>query len=217
MNWVVGLDTLRLFAIAMVVVYHFFRAALPGGFLAIEIFLAISGYLLGARLLHAYKKSKNLQGGKFVLRRIARLWPALFICVAATLSLALFSPHGVLEGLHLDALFALLFSTNIQEIVQGGSYEDLTMPNLFEHCWFLALEFQLCLSLPIVLSLATLRARSFNKVLKRTLVLSASIALLSAVLMYVYAGIFGEENRAYFALDTQAFAFYGGVALAAWR
>lgn len=217
MSWVVGLDTLRLFAIALIVIYHFFRGVLPGGFLAVEIFLVISGYLLGTGLLNTYKKTKAVQGGKFVLRRLMRLWPALFVCVIFTPCLAFFSPHGVLEGLHLDALFALLFSTNIQEIVQGGSYEDLTMPNLFEHCWFLALEFQLCLSLPIVLNLTTLKARSFKKVLKRTLLLSICISLISAALMYVYAVVFDEINRAYFAPDTQAFAFYGGVALAAWR
>lgn len=217
MSWVVGIDALRLCAIALIVAYHFFRGVLPGGFLAIEIFLVISGYLLGTKLLNTYKKEKAFRGGKFILRRIARLWPALFVCVVLTLCLALFSPHGVLEGLHIDTLFALLFSTNIQEIVQGGSYEDLTMPNLFEHCWFLALEFQLCLSLLIVLNLATIRARSFKKLLQRTFWLSLGIALVSAVLMYVYAVIFGEEDRAYFAPDTQAFAFYGGVALAAWR
>ncbi len=217
MSWVVGLDTLRLCAIALIVVYHFFRGVLPGGFLAVEIFLVISGYLLGSGLLSTYKKEKAVQGGKFILRRIVRLWPALFVCVVTTLCLALFSPHGVLEGLHLDSLFALLFSTNIQEIIQGGSYEDLTMPNLFEHCWFLALEFQLCMSLPIVISVVTIKARSFKKVLRRTFALSLCVSLISAALMYVYAVIFGEENRAYFALDTQAFAFYGGVALAAWR
>lgn len=129
MSWVVGLDTLRLFAIALIVIYHFFRGVLPGGFLAVEIFLVISGYLLGTGLLNTYKKTKAVQGGKFVLRRLMRLWPALFVCVIFTLCLAFFSPHGVLEGLHLDSLFALLFSTNIQEIVQGGSYEDLTMPD----------------------------------------------------------------------------------------
>lgn len=217
MNWVVGLDALRLFAIALVVVYHFFRGALPGGFVAIEIFFVISGYLLGTNLLKTYQKKGNLNTLSFIWRRITRLWPALFVCVVFTLCLAFFSPHGVLEGLHLDSLFALLFSTNIQEILQGGSYEELTMPNLFEHCWFLALEFQLCLSLPFMLSLASIRARRQAQLLRRTMFLSACIAVVSTALMFIYGVLFERPDRAYFALDTQAFAFYLGVFIAAWQ
>lgn len=217
MNWVVGLDALRLFAITLVVIYHFFRGFLPGGFIAIEIFFVISGYLLTSGLLNSYRKNGGFRPLSFIWRRIQRLWPALFVCVVFTLCLAFFSPHGVLEGLHLDSLFALLFSTNIQEIVQGGSYEELTMPNLFEHCWFLALEFQLCLSLPFVLMLASIRARRPAQLLRRTMLLSACITVISAVLMYVYAVIFEQQDRAYFALDTQAFAFYLGAFIAAWR
>lgn len=215
MIWVVGLDALRLFAITLVVIYHLFRGVLPGGFLAIEIFLVISGYLLGTNLLRDCHEKGNFGTFKFIRRRIARLWPALFVCVVFTLCLAFFSPHGVLEGLHLDSLFALLFSTNIQEIIQGGSYEELTMPNLFEHCWFLALEFQLCISLPLVLSLAAIRARRYGQFLKRVILLSTCIAIISAALMYVYAVLYHQENRAYFAVDTQAFAFYLGVGIAA--
>lgn len=217
MNWVVGLDALRLLAITLVVVYHFFRDVLPGGFIAIEIFFVISGYLLGSNLLAKYQAKKGFGTWSFIRRRIARLWPALFVSVIFTLCLAFFSPHGVLEGLHLDSLFALLFSTNIQEIIQGGSYEELTMPNLFEHCWFLALEFQLCLSLPLVLSLAAINARRSEHLHRRTMFLSGCLVVISAALMYVYGVIFKQRDRAYFALDTQAFAFYLGVFIAAWN
>ena len=217
MNWVVGLDALRLFAIILVVMYHFFRGVLPGGFIAIEIFFVISGFLLASNLLNRYQAKGSFRIMRFICHRIARLWPALFVCVIFTLCLAYFSPYGVLEGLHLDSLFALLFSTNIQEIMQGGSYEELTMPNLFEHCWFLALEFQLCLSLPLVLSLASIGARRPVRLLRRTMFLSACIAIISAALMFVYGVMFEQQDRAYFALDTQAFAFYLGVFIAAWH
>ena len=70
MSWVVGLDTLRLFAIALIVIYHFFRGVLPGGFLAVEIFLVISGYLLGTGLLNTYKKTKAVHDTRGATRKV---------------------------------------------------------------------------------------------------------------------------------------------------
>ena len=216
MQWIVGLNMLRFFAIILIVIYHFFRSFMPGGFLAIEIFFALSGYLLGTKLLSKTYQEKQKSPLSFIKKRFFKLWPPLLACVLISLSFALFSPKELLVGLQKDTLAALTFTTNIFELVSGASYEETISPNLFEHTWFLALEFQLCLILPFFIHLTMCKVSRKNG-LRLCLAYSTVISLLSAGLMYAYGTIFEMRDRAYFAPDTQAFAFFGGVALAAWR
>lgn len=216
MQWIVGLNTLRFFAIALIVIYHFFRSFMPGGFLAVEIFFALSGYLLGSKLLSKQEDEKKNAPIFFIKKRLKKIWPALLICVLFSLGLAFFTSRDLLAGIQIDTLSALTFSTNFVEIFSGGSYEDTFMPNLFEHIWFLALEVQFCLILPFFIHF-TMRKISRKNGLRLCFIYSTALAILSAGLMFAYGQIFEMRDRAYFAPDTQAFAFFGGVALAAWR
>ena len=121
---IVGLDALRFVAIVMVVIYHCFSGVLPGGFIAVEIFFGISGFLMGQKLLRAYRKEGDKFGGpksflKFVLERLKRFLPTLVFCVVLTLSLAYFANPDLLTAARPNTLYAMTFSTNIASIVNG--------------------------------------------------------------------------------------------------
>ena len=139
MQWLIGINALRFFAIILIVIYHLFRNILPGGFIAVEIFFAISGFLIFSKLIKQFDKDRKIGYWKFVGSRIVRLMPALLVCVVLTLLAAFLVHPDVLAGTRINTLAALTFTTNIKELISGGSYENTISPNLFEHTWFLAL------------------------------------------------------------------------------
>ena len=220
---IVGLDTLRFVAITMVVIYHCFPWILPGGFIAVEIFFAISGFLIGQKLLRTYRK----EGGKFgsfkdfigfVWGRLKRFLPTLVYCVILTLSLAYFADPDLLTMARPNTLSAMTFSTNIASMVNGSTYENSLIPNLFNQTWFLALELQACLIFYLIFAgftkLSPMKKGETKKFYKKFLVLCLLIAVTSFGLMAVYGGWFSLFDRAYFGPDSHIGAFFLGAALA---
>ena len=133
---IVGLDALRFVAITMVVIYHCFPGILPGGFIAVEMFFAISGFLIGQKLLRTYRKEGEKFGNfkafiGFVWGRLKRFLPTLVYCVILTLSLAYFTDPDLLTMARPNTLSAMTFSTNIASIVNGSTYENSLIPNRF--------------------------------------------------------------------------------------
>jgi peptidoglycan/LPS O-acetylase OafA/YrhL len=202
-----------------IVAYHFLRSSgwLTGGFVFIELFLLVSGFLMTAKILREYQKTGQVAIGRFILRRILRLWPLVILTIVISLASAFFTPRELLAGLRQDSLAGATFSTNIVEIVNGRGYEDTISPNLFGHLWFVALELQLCVLLPIILSLTIMSAGGRKAALRRSLVVTVLLAAASVLLSGVYGGYWQKADRAYFAPDTQAYAFFMGAALAIWR
>ena len=150
MQWLTGINSLRFFAIFLIVVYHLFRSFLPGGFIAVDIFFAISGFLIIGKLLRESEHGK-IHYGRFIIDRLLRIFPALLVCVLLTLIVALFVHPDILAGMRANTIAALTFTTNIVQLVTGGSYENTIAPNLFQHTWFLALEMQFYLLAPLLL------------------------------------------------------------------
>ena len=219
MQWIVGLDAIRAFAMMFIVAYHFLRSSgwLTGGFVFIELFLLVSGFLMTAKILREYQKTGQVAIGRFILKRVLRLWPLVVLTIVISLASAFFTPHELLAGLRQDSLAGATFSTNIVEIINGRGYEDTISPNLFGHLWFVALELQLCVLLPIVLSLTIMSAGGRKAALRRSLAVVVLLAIVSALLSGLYGGYWGKADRAYYAPDTQAYAFFMGAALAIWR
>ncbi len=214
MQWLIGINALRLFAIILIVIYHLFRDILPGGFIAVEIFFAISGFLIITKLVKEFAKERKIRYGSFILSRLIRLMPALLACVILTLILTFFVHPDIIAGTRLNALTALTFTTNIKELITGGSYENSISPNLFEHTWFLALEMQFYLIAPFFI---TFVMGCFKQNRRGARVLGGVLFFLacaSAILMAIYGGLFSMQDRAYFALDSHMGAFCLGGALA---
>ncbi len=214
MKKLVGINSLRFFAIALIVSYHLFRNFLPGGFIAVEIFFCLSGFLIAGKLVQTVLADGGFKYGKFILGRLKRLYPTLLFCVLLTLALGLMVNPDVLTGARPNAIGTLTFTTNFFELFSGGAYENTYLPNVFEHTWFLALIFQFYLVVPLVMKLFLALVKNRKKALKTFGVSMIVLGIISWVLMFFYGGIFGMPDRAYFALDSHMTAFCFGAAFA---
>ena len=214
MKKLVGINSLRFFAIALIVFYHLFRNILPGGFIAVEIFFCLSGFLVAGKLAQAVLADGNFKYGSFLLGRLKRLYPTLLFCVLLTLALGLMVNPDIFTGARTNTLGALTFTTNFFELFTGGAYENSYLPNVFEHTWFLALIFQFYLLMPIILKLFITLTKNRKNALKSFGVSMIALGIISWILMFFYGGIFGMPDRAYFALDSHMTAFCFGAAFA---
>ena len=216
MQWLTGINSLRFFAIFLIVVYHLFRSFLPGGFIAVDIFFTISGFLIISKLLCESARGK-IHYGRYVAERLLRIFPALLFCVLLTLIVALFVHPDVLAGMRTNTIAALTFTTNIVQLITGGSYEATISPNLFQHTWFLALEMQLYLLAPLLLMALIVTSGDHRRAVKTAGIIFAVLAVVSQTLLIIYGGIMGQVDRAYFALDSHMGAFCLGAAFAAFN
>ena len=214
MKKLVGINSLRFFAIALIVFYHLFRNILPGGFIAVEIFFCLSGFLIAGKLAQSVLTDGNFKYGSFLLGRLKRLYPTLLFCVLLTLALGLIVNPDIFTGARTNTLGALTFTTNFFELFTGGTYENSYLPNVFEHTWFLALIFQFYLLMPIILKLFVVLTKNRKNALKSFGVSMIALGIISWILMFFYGGIFGMPDRAYFALDSHMTAFCFGAAFA---
>ena len=138
-----------------VVVYHAGLGGLSGGFLGVEVFFVISGYLITALLLAEHRKTGRIDPVAFWLRRGRRLLPALFFLLAATLAFAVVVVPEEIARLRADALAAVAYVTNWHLIAGDQSYfESIGRPSLFLHLWSLAIEEQFYLVWPLALGIA---------------------------------------------------------------
>jgi peptidoglycan/LPS O-acetylase OafA/YrhL len=208
MHRVSGLDGVRGLAIAAVLAYHAFPSAVPGGFLGVEVFFVLSGFLLTSLLVDEHRRTGRISFERYGRRRVARVIPAL---VVVLLGVALAARYLVPEDAHrvpMDALAALGGFINWHLIQDGSSYfRDLARPSLVRHLWSLAIEMQFYVLCPFLVAALVQRRR-------RTVVTLLLLAITaSAVAMGVLADG-AEASRAYFGTDTRIGALLTGVLLA---
>lgn len=214
MSKLVGINSLRFFAIAFIVTYHLFREFLPGGFLAVEIFFCLSGFLVTGKLIREIKTSGKIHYDTFLRSRFERLFPTLLVCVIISLVLGIFANPDVLTGARTNTLTALTFSTNISELIAGGNYENAYLPNIFEHTWFLALLFQFYIVLPLIFKIFLKICDKSRSAIRSSGIVLFVLGISSVILMACYGGFFGMPDRAYFALDSHMAALCFGSAFA---
>jgi peptidoglycan/LPS O-acetylase OafA/YrhL len=209
-----GLDGLRAIAVMAVLLYHADLTWIPGGFLGVEVFFVISGYLITALLLAEWHQKGRISLKDFWLRRARRLLPALYVLLVVTLTFAVVFLPGEVAELRADVIAAVGYVTNWFLILGQQSYfESVGRPSLLQHLWSLAVEEQFYLIWPIVLAVglgfgATRLKR--RRVLAVALVGAAASALAMA-LMYT-PGV--DPSRVYFGTDTRATGLLCGAALA---
>src|ERR671910_110382 len=148
-----GLDGLRAFAVIAVLLYHADLPWIPGGFLGVEVFFVISGYLITALLLAEWRQRGRIDLKTFWLRRARRLLPALYVLLVVTLTFAVVFLPAEVAGLRGDVLAAFGYVTNWFLIFGQESYfEAVGRPSVLQHLWSLAVEEQFYLIWPIVLA-----------------------------------------------------------------
>jgi peptidoglycan/LPS O-acetylase OafA/YrhL len=206
-----ALDGLRALAVLAVILYHAHLPPwLPGGFLGVEVFFVISGYLITSLLLKEWGRDQRVNLKVFWLRRARRLLPALFLLLAGVLTFAVvFLPEEV-AGLRPAALAAATYISNWYLIFQHQSYFlTIGRPPLLQHLWSLAVEEQFYLIWPPLFFL-------LMRLLRRRTVMLAAIAaaVASAVLMVALYQPDADPSRVYYGTDTRAAGLLIGVALA---
>lgn len=205
-----GLDGLRAIAVTLVVVYHLFPPVLfPGGFVGVDVFFVISGFLITTLLLREHEATGRIRLGQFWLRRARRLLPALALVVTVCSSLAWLIGGDVLLRLGEQVLAAVTFSYNWTSIAGETGYFGDSIPELFRNFWSLAVEEQFYVLWPLLLPLFLLVPGTAGRVFA-TLALAAA----SAVWMGTVVSHGGDLTRAYFGTDTHSFGIVLGVALA---
>jgi peptidoglycan/LPS O-acetylase OafA/YrhL len=204
-----GLDGLRAVAVLAVVVYHAGLGLLAGGFLGVEVFFVVSGYLITALLLAEHRSTGRIDLVRFWLRRGRRLLPALFLLLGVTLAFAVLTVPDETARLRTDALAAFAYVTNWHLIIGDQSYfESIGRPSLFLHLWSLAIEEQFYLAWPIILGALL--------VVGRRVALGATLlgAVGSAVWLALLFDPAGDPSRVYYGTDTRLTGLLLGSALA---
>jgi len=217
LGYVPALDGLRGAAVAGVVAHHL--GYLEGGFLGVDLFFVLSGFLITSLVLAEWSRTDGIDLGHFWLRRGRRLLPALFVVLVAVAFYAAFTATGLeLPRIRKDGLATLLYVQNWHEIAAGTNYWDqYAAPSPLRHMWSLAIEEQFYLLWPLVLMVVLTRGRRTNQRRRvgRLLALCAGLGVASAVAMMVQHHPGEDVNRVYYGTDTRAAAILIGAALAA--
>jgi len=149
-----GVDGLRALAVAAVFIFHAGATWLPGGFLGVDVFLVISGYLITALLLAEQRRSGRIDLKRFWIRRVRRLIPALLVMIGGTLTAMVILHSGEVARLKGAVLSSLGYVTNWYFVVADVPYfQRFERPNVFLHLWSLAVEEQFYLLWPMVAAL----------------------------------------------------------------
>jgi peptidoglycan/LPS O-acetylase OafA/YrhL len=207
-----ALDGLRALAVLAVVLYHGDVSGLPGGFLGVEVFFVISGYLITALLIAERRSTGRTAYLQFWMRRARRLLPALFALIAVVATYWVILHPDEVARLRGDIVGALTYVTNWYQIVVEQSYfETMGRPSPLRHMWSLAVEEQFYLIWPLALAGIWRITRGRRVLMVRiTLALAAASAIYAMILFQPGS----DPSRVYYGTDTRAAGVLLGAALA---
>ncbi|NCU89229.1 MAG: acyltransferase [Actinobacteria bacterium] len=213
-RYIHSVDGLRAVAVIAVLLYHLGIDWIPGGFLGVDLFFVISGYVITGLILDSIARSGTLDLRAFYLSRIRRLVPALIaMIVFTTLFIGVYAPDTVRRFIA-DVPYVLTGSMNWALVSRQQDYfEAIGRPPLLQHTWSLAVEAQFYLIWPLVLLFIL---RYFGK--KNIPFAALAIALASGVALFAYSIRIDSQESAishvYFGTDTHSIGLFLGSALA---
>ncbi|MDO5727964.1 MAG: acyltransferase family protein, partial [Bowdeniella nasicola] len=203
-----GLDGMRALACAAVLAYHLLPGTLVGGFLGVDVFFVLSGFLITALLLREWRNRCHIDLRSFWLRRIRRLLPAVTVMALVTLIVAGLVDHDLLAGIVPQFFGVITFAYNWVEIGLGASYFDTANPHLWTNVWSLAVEQQFYLLWPLVVIVIVGLHRRWRWLIP------ALLALISLSWMAWLISGAEDYTRAYQGTDSHAFGLMLGALLA---
>lgn len=210
-----AIDGLRALAVIAVVLYHLGISWIPGGFLGVDLFFVISGYVITRLILDSIESANGLDIKEFYAARVRRLFPGLVVLVIVTsVVIALFAPDAIRRFIS-DVPFVLTGTNNWYLVALNQDYfQAIGRPPLLQHTWSLAVEFQFYLLWPIILLLIW---RRFGKrVVRRS---ALAIATFSGTALFLFSlqadnATAGRISHIYFGTDTHSLGLFLGSALA---
>lgn len=214
-----GLDGLRAVAIIAVLLYGAEFTWAQGGFLGVDVFFVISGYLITSLLLVEWLRTDTIDLKAFWSRRARRLLPAVFLLFGVVAIGSVLFLRDTLYRLGGDILAASTYILNWFFIFRQESYfESFGRPALLKHLWSLSVEEQFYVLWPILFSvgLVVIGGRTRQTAIRRFRLLVAAGAVGSTVLMALLYTPFEDPSRVFYGTDTRASGLLIGVALALW-
>ncbi|MDQ0819892.1 peptidoglycan/LPS O-acetylase OafA/YrhL [Arthrobacter sp. V4I6] len=201
---------MRALAVLGVVLYHAGIPWLPGGYIGVDVFFVISGYLITGLLFRELQDTGRIALGSFYARRIRRLLPASAVVLVVTLAAAkLLLPAFLLADVSRDAMATSAFLSNMLFAYTSTDYLAGTAPSLFQHYWSLALEEQFYLVWPLIMVAAAGAALGRRK---RIGVVLFTICVVSLAACIILTQI--DQPWAFFGLHTRAWELGAGALLA---
>ena len=208
-HYLPGLDGLRALAVLGIIIYHLNSKWLSGGFLGVDTFFVISGYLITSLLLVEFYRDKSIDLINFWLRRIKRLIPAVFFLVAVVLIFTLlFKPELIISIKH-DAIAAIFYVSNWWYIYQDVDYFNQFAVAPLKHLWSLAIEEQFYIFFPVIILFLLKKFKP-----KTITIILIVTSLLSLLAMFVIHSVTGDNSRVYFGTDTRLQTLLLGCILA---
>ena len=209
-----GLDGVRALAVLIVIGFHEGASGLSGGFLGVDIFFVLSGFLITDLLVSGYDRAGRMDLAGFWTRRARRLLPALAVMLVVVTAAATVIEPGQEASLRPALLAAATYTSNWYQILHHVSYfaasAQAGAPPPLDHLWSLAIEEQFYLLWPLIvwcfiIRLATRRARV------TCALIAAAASALAMTLQYTPGG---DPSAVYYGTDTHASALLIGAALA---
>ncbi|HBJ9576001.1 TPA: acetyltransferase [Staphylococcus pseudintermedius] len=205
-----GLDGVRAVAVIAIIIYHLNPQWLSGGFLGVDTFFVISGYLITSLLLTEYHNTGKIELMSFWLRRVKRLIPTVLFLVMGVIVLSLIFMPTEIQKVRADSIAAIFYVSNWWYIMQNVDYFEQFAVQPLKHLWSLAIEEQFYLVFPIVL----LSLLSFIRRLKSIRIIFLILLVISMIAMMVLYVPNENVARVYFGTDTRIQTLLMGVLLA---
>ena len=210
-----SIDGLRAIAVTAVVLYHLGISWIPGGFLGVDLFFVISGYVITRLILDSINQSSALDLRAFYAARLRRIYPGfLFMVISTIIFIGVWAPEAIKRFLS-DLPYALSGTLNWALVARHQDYfETIGRPPLLQHTWSLAVELQFYLVWPIIL-LTVLKYFGKKNIARIALI----IAIISGTTLFLVSLQLDQANSAqvshiYFGTDTHSLGLFLGSALA---
>ncbi len=219
MGYLPGLDGLRALAVIGVLLYHADLTWISGGYLGVDVFFVLSGFLITTLILEEFDRSAGIDFARFYLGRARRLLPALLLMLAVVSVAVAVLYRDVAAQTRSDIVASMLYVNNWWYVWGDQSYfEFIGRPPLLKHLWSLAVEEQFYLVWPAVAFVVV--RRSGRRGVRLTAVALAVLSTIWMVALSIRGGYpeYADPSRAYFGTDSHAMGLLIGAALATfWR
>jgi peptidoglycan/LPS O-acetylase OafA/YrhL len=214
-QYIPAIDGLRALAVIAVMLYHLGFSWIPGGFLGVDLFFVISGYVITRLLLDSIEQSGGLDLRGFYLARARRLLPALlFTVITTTIAIGIWAPDTIKRFLT-DIPFALTGTMNWWLVARQQDYfESIGRAPLLQHTWSLAVEAQFYLLWPLILYFVLKRLGKSRIPIAALVIAGASGVALFLVSLSLDASNTSKVSHVYFGTDTHSIGLFLGAALA---